>query len=68
MIQKRLRQKMFRVWLNEKEHKFLNKYAEKNLLSASELFRGWLHEVMKNEGYEIKEPLNPEKIKKGGSK
>jgi len=41
---------------------------KKNLLSASELFRGWLHEVMKNEGYEIKEPLNPEKIKKGGKK
>jgi len=68
MIQKRLRQKMFRVWLNKEEHKFLSQYAEKNLLSASELFRGWLHEVMKREGYEIKEPLNPEKIKKGGSK
>ena len=57
---------MFRVWLNDKEHKFLNSYAEKNLLSASELFRGWLHEVMKKEGYEINEPLNPENIKKGG--
>ncbi len=56
---------MFRVWLNKEEHKFLTQYANKNLLTASELFRGWLHEVMKIEGYEIKEPLNPEKIKKG---
>ena len=60
MIQKRLRQKMFRVWLNEKEHKFLSQYANKNLLTASELFRGWLHEVMKREGYELREPLLPE--------
>jgi len=68
MIQKRLRQKMFRVWLNEKEHKFLSQYANNNLLTASELFRGWLHQVMKNEGYEINEPLNPENIKIGGKK
>jgi len=52
----------------KKEHKFLSQYANKNLLTASELFRGWLHEVMKKEGYEINEPLNPEKIKKGGKK
>ena len=60
MRQKRLREKMFRVWLNEKEHTFLNSYAEKNMLTASELFRGWLHEVMKREGFDLKEPSLPE--------
>ncbi len=32
--------------------------------TSSEIIRDWLHKVMKNEGYEIKEPRNPEKIKK----
>ena len=70
MREKRIRTKLFNVWLHPKEHQFLNKYAEKNLLSASELFRGWLHQVMKSEGYEIKEPQNPETIIKikGGKK
>jgi len=61
MRENRLRDKMLHVWLHEKEHKFLNKYAVKNMST-------WIHEVMKNEGYKIKEPLNPEKIKKGGKK
>ena len=59
---------MFNCWLHEKELKFLNSYAIKNMATSSEIIRGWLHEVMKSEGYEIKEPLNPEKIKKGGRK
>ena len=68
MRENRLRDKMLHVWLHEKEHKFLNKYAIKNMSTSSEIIRGWIHEVMKNEGYKIKEPLNPEKIKKGGKK
>jgi len=68
MRENRLRDKMLHVWLHEKEHKFLNKYAVKNMSTSSEIIRGWIHQVMKNEGYEIKEPLNPEKIKKGGRK
>ena len=68
MREKRIRTKMFNCWLHEKELKFLNDYAEKNLVTSSEIIRGWLHEVMKSEGYEIKEPRNPEKIKKGGKK
>lgn len=60
MRQKRLREKMFRVWLNDKEFEFLYSYAEKNFLTASELFRGWLHEVMKREGFDLKEPSLPE--------
>jgi len=51
---------MFRVWLNDKEFEFLYSYAEKNMLTASELFRGWLHEVMKREGFDLKEPSLPE--------
>jgi len=51
---------MFRVWLNDKEFEFLYSYSEKNMLTASELFRGWLHEVMKREGFDLKEPSLPE--------
>jgi len=68
MIEKRLRDKMLHVWLHEKEHKFLNKYAVKNMPTSSEIIRGWIHAVMKSEGYELKEPRNPEDIKKGGKK
>jgi hypothetical protein len=36
----------------------------KNHFTVSELIRGWIHEVMKREGYKIKEPSLPEsKIK-----
>ncbi len=55
---------MVHVWPQEKEHKFLNKCALKNISTSSEIIRGYLHEVMKNEGYEIKEPRNPKKNKK----
>jgi len=68
MREKRIRTKLFNVWLHPKEHQFLNMYAVKNMSTSSEMIRGWIHEVMKNEGYKIKEPLNPEKIKKGGKK
>ena len=60
MRQKRIRTKLFRVWLHPKELKFLNDYAEKNMSTSSEVVRGWLREIMKREGYEIKEPQLPE--------
>jgi len=60
MKDKRLRTKLFQVWLHHQEYEFLTGYAEKNMLTASELIRGWLHEVMKMEGCDIKEPRNPE--------
>ncbi len=69
MREKRIRTKLFRVWLHPKELEFLNSYAEANMLTASEVVRGWIHEVMKREGYEIKEPSLPKtkpKSKKGG--
>ena len=60
MRTKRVRTKLFSAWLHPKELEFLNTYAEDNMLTASEIIRGWLHEVMKREGYEIKEPSLPE--------
>ena len=60
MKEKRVRTKIFQVWLHPREYQFLTNYAEKNMLTASETIRGWIHEVMKMEGYKIKEPRNPE--------
>jgi len=64
MRERRIRTKLFQVWLHPKELKFLNDYAEENLLTNSELIRGWIHEVMKREGIKLKEPLRPKS--KGG--
>ena len=58
--------KRMQVWLDETEMNFVQEYARKNHLMVSELIRGWIHEVMKREGYEIKEPSLPEKTKRGG--
>ena len=69
MRTKRVRTKLFSVWLHPVELAFINTYAEDNMLTASEIIRGWIHEVMKREGYEIKEPSLPEsKPKKKGVK
>jgi hypothetical protein len=40
------------------------------MLTASEIVRGWIHQVMRKEGYDIKEPSLPEssKTKKGVKK
>jgi len=65
MRQKRVRSKLFQFWLHPKELDFLHRYAEENMLTASDVIRGWIHEIMKREGYKIKEPQLPEtKIKK----
>ncbi len=56
---------MFQVWLHARELDFLNRYAEENMFTASEVIRALIHQLMKREGYEIKEPLLPkQKIKK----
>jgi hypothetical protein len=55
---------MFHVWLHEKEFDYLNKYAEDNLLTASELIRYWIHQSMKKEGL-LKDMSIDTKIKKG---
>jgi len=69
MRTKRVRTKLFSVWLHPRELDFLNQYAEDCMLTASEVIRALLHEVMKREGHEIKEPSLPEtKLKKKGRK
>ena len=52
--------KRLQVWLDETEYEFIQQYAKDNHLMVSELIRGWIHEVMKREGYVIKEPSLPE--------
>ncbi len=65
----KIKDKRLQVWLDTDEFDCLQKYARKNHLTISELIRGWIHEVMKREGYGIKEPSLPEsKTKKKGVK
>ncbi len=68
MRQKRVRTKLFRVWLHEKELEFLSNYAKESMFTASEVIRALIHQLMKKEGYDIKEPLLPRKITKKGRK
>ena len=68
MNPKRLRPKMIHVYLHPEEDKFVKEHAERNYLSVSELIRGWIHEVMKREGYETKEPSLPEQKSRKGRK
>ena len=56
----KIKQKRFQVWLDQVELDFIYKYARENHLSGAELIRGWVHEVMKREGYRIIEPMIPE--------
>ena len=64
---KRFRPNLIHIYLHPEEDKFVRDYAEKNYLTVSELIRGWIHEVMKREGYVIKEPSLPEAERKGGN-
>jgi len=52
--------KRMQVWLDQVEYKFIQRYAKENHLMVSELIRGWIHEIMKREGYKIMEPSLPE--------
>jgi len=56
----KIKQKRFQVWLDEVELNFMYAYARQNHMSGAELIRGWIHKVMKREGFNIKEPMNPE--------
>ena len=60
----KIRDKRLQVWLDKIELDFVYKYAESNHLTGSELIRGWIHEVMKREGFVIKEPTLPESNKR----
>ena len=59
MITNRLRPNMIHIYLHPEEDKFIKDYAERNFLTLSELIRGWIHETMKREGIDIKEPALP---------
>jgi hypothetical protein len=64
----RLKDRKLQMWVDSDEFSFLKEYSNNNHLTISELIRGWIHEVMKREGYEITEPSLPErKSKKGGN-
>jgi len=65
MRQKRLRAKLFRVWLHAKELEYITNYAEENLLTASELIRYWIHQSMKKEGLLKDISINTKPKKKG---
>lgn len=67
-MKKKNKQKRFQVWLDETELDFMYKYGEQNHMTGSELIRGWIHQVMKREGYDIKEPSIPELKKTRRSK
>jgi len=45
--------KRLQVWLDETEYKFIQGYAKENHLMVSELVRGWIHEIMKREGFGV---------------
>ena len=62
----KLKDRKLQVWIDSDEFDFLQEYGRKNHLTVSELIRGWIHEVMKREGYEIKEPSLPEQKPKKG--
>ena len=65
----KIKDKRLQAWLDTDEFDCLQKYARKNHLTISELIRGWIHEIMKREGYDIREPSLPEtKFKNKGAK
>jgi len=63
MKENRLRDKMLHVWLSNKEKDFLTKYSSMSLMTSSEVIRSLLRQLMKQEGFELKEPLLSERIK-----
>jgi len=56
MREKRIRTKLFSLWLHEKELEFLKDYSEKSYMTSSEVMRSLLRQLMKQEGVELKEP------------
>ncbi len=64
MRENRLRDKMLHVWLHEKEHKFLNKYAVKNMSTSSEIIRDGLKGDLKGVASLLFKPPYSLKIKR----
>lgn len=65
MREKRIRTRLFRVWLHPKEYDFVANYADANMLTAADLIRYWIHQAMKREGL-LKDISIETKPKKGG--
>ncbi len=65
MREKRIRTKLFQVWLHPLEYNFLTNYAEANMLTASDLIRHWIRQAMKKEG-QLRDVSIETKPKKGG--
>jgi len=65
MREKRVRTKLFNVWLHPKEHEFLFKYAEQSLMTSSDVVRSLIKQLMKQEGVEFKEPKLNHKFQGG---
>jgi hypothetical protein len=65
MREKRIRTKLFQVWLHPKEYHFLNNYAEANMLTASDLIRYWIRQAMEKEG-QLRDVFIETKPKRGG--
>ena len=57
MREKRIRTKLFSLWLHEKELEFLKDYSEKSYMTSSEVVRSLLRQLMKQEGVDVKEPI-----------
>lgn len=67
MTKNRFRPNLIHIYLHPEEDKFVRAYADKNYLTIADLVRGWIRELMKREGCDIKEPSLPgQKSKKGG--
>ncbi len=64
----RFRPNLIHIYLHPEEDEFIREYAARNFLSVAELIRGWIHETMKKEGYEIKEPSLPKSRKRRSKK
>lgn len=56
MREKRIRTKLFSLWLHEKELNFIKDYSDKSLMTSSEVVRSLIKQLMKQEGIQLKEP------------
>jgi hypothetical protein len=65
MREKRIRTRLFRVWLHPIEYEFVTNYAESNMLTAADLIRFWIRQAMEGEGL-LKDISIETKPKQGG--
>jgi hypothetical protein len=67
-MREKLKDRKLQMWVDSDQFSFLQRYSKRNHLTISELIRGWIHEVMKREGYNITEPSLPAQNSKKGDK